>query len=41
MNQQLLDPFNGEASRPYSQTKNNLLRQQAAALSNTGNSIPA
>jgi len=29
-----LDPFNGD-SRPYSQTKNNILRQQAA-LSNTG-----
>ena len=32
----LIDPFNGEGSRPYSQTKNNLLRQQANALSNTG-----
>jgi len=32
----LLDPFNGDGSRPYTQTKNNLLRQQAAALSNTG-----
>jgi len=32
----LMDPFNGEGSRPYSQTKNNLLRQQAAALSSTG-----
>jgi len=32
----LIDPFNGEGSRPYSQTKNNLLRQQANALSSTG-----
>lgn len=32
----LLDPFNGDGSRPYTQTKNNLLRQQAASLSNTG-----
>jgi len=35
-NAPLIDPFNGEGSRPYSQTKNNLLRQQANALSNTG-----
>lgn len=32
----LLDPFNGEGARPYSQTKNNLLRQQANALNSTG-----
>ena len=32
----LIDPFNGEGSRPYSQTKNNLLRQQANAISSTG-----
>ena len=32
----LLDPFNGDGARPYSQTKNNLLRQQANALNSTG-----
>jgi len=32
----LNDPFNGEGSRPYSQTKNNLLRQQANVQASTG-----
>ena len=32
----LMDPFNGDGARPYSQTKNNLLRQQANALNSTG-----
>ena len=36
----LIDPFNGEGSRPYSQTKNNLLRQQANAISSTGGLLP-
>merc|ERR1719367_989662 len=36
----LIDPFNGEGSRPYSQTKNNLLRQQANALSSSGGLLP-
>ena len=31
-----MDPFNGDGARPYSQTKNNLLRQQANALNSTG-----
>jgi len=35
----LLDPFNGDATRPYSQTKNNLLRQQAAAMSGTSSGL--
>jgi len=30
-----LDPFNGDTSRPYSQSKNNLLRHQAA-INNSG-----
>lgn len=36
----LLDPFNGDGSRPYSQTKNSLLRAQAAALSSSGGLLP-
>jgi len=32
----LLDPFNGDGSRPYSQTKNSLLRQQAAIANSQG-----
>jgi len=32
----LLDPFNGDGSRPYSQSKNSLLRQQAAIANSTG-----
>jgi len=31
-----IDPFNGESSRPYSQSKNNLLRRQAAMNNSTG-----
>jgi len=32
----LMDPFNGDGSRPYSQSKNSLLRQQAAIANSTG-----
>jgi hypothetical protein len=37
-NQQLalMDPFNGEGNRPYSQSKNSLLRQQAAIANSAG-----